>query len=224
MMDFLRKHMRKIFIVTIVAFLGGTFVGGGAYLFGPAKDMDAAATVNGSKVPLKLFNSVYTASVEMYKNASDTALTEEQLEEIKMRTIQAMVQEELFYQQSIKYGILVSDAELKNDIQRSGMFINEKREFEPNRYYAFLNSIRMTPKEYENMRRKQLSGEKLKMLLASSINISDSELENAIAETGTEMNKEDLLQTKGNIMLNEWFMGVVDNSKIVTNNAVFSRI
>lgn len=223
MMNFLRKHMRKIFIVTIVAFLGGTFVGGGAYLFGPAKDYGTAVNVNGTQIPLKIFSSLYRASADMYRNAAQTAPSQEQIEAIKVRTMQAIVQDELFYQQSQNYKILVSDSELRNDIHSSSMFKNNQNQFDPNIYYAFLKAINMLPKDYENMRKKQIAGEKLKIILASSIKISDSEYEEALAQ-GSELTKDDMLQIKGNTILNDWYGNIVKNSKIVTNDTAFSQI
>ena len=220
MMNFIRKHKRKIFVVVIVAFLGGTFMGGGAYLFGPAKDQDAAAAVNKSKIPLKLFSSVYTASADMYRRSAKEPPSQEELEQVKIQTLQALVQEELFYQKAQDYKILVSDAELKNDIQSSAMFRNSRNQFDPNIYYSFLHSIRMSPKEYENLRKKQIAGEKLKILLASSIKISDSEFEAAVAE-GFKGSREDMIQIKANEVLNEWFMTIAKSAKIVTNNKIF---
>lgn len=224
MMNFLRKHMRKIFIVTVIAFLAGTFMGGGAYLFGPAKDFDAAVKVNGSKITMKLFSSLYNSSLNMYRNTAKEELSPQQLEELKFRTVQALVQDELFYQQSLKYKILVSDTELRNDIQNSALFRNAKKDFDPNIYYAFLNSIKMSPKDYENFRRKQISGEKLKLLLASAVKVSDSEFKEASSAAGADINRDTLLRTKGNALLNEWFAEVLSRSNIVTNDKFLRQI
>jgi hypothetical protein len=223
MMNFLRKHMRKIFIVTIIAFLGGTFVGGGAYLFGPAKDYGSAVNVNGSKIQAKLFASLYRVSADMYKNAAKESPTPEQLQQIKVQTMQAIVQDEIFYQQAQKYKISVSDAELKNDIQNSALFRNSSQKFDSNMYYGFLKAIDMLPKEYENLRKKQIAGEKLKILLASAIKISNSEFE-AAAAGGSKMTKEEMIQIKGNTILNEWYADIIKNSTIITNDTVFSQI
>ena len=223
MMNFLRKHMRKIFIVTILAFVGGTFMGFGAYLFGPAKDYDVAVTVNGTKIPVKLFSALYHASADMYRNSEKQSLTQEQLQNIKIQTVQGLVHDELFYQQSQEYKILVSDAELKNNIQSSQMFRNSRNQFDPNMYYAFLNSIKMTPKEYENLRKKQIAGEKVKIPLASSVKISDSEYESAAAE-GLKTSREEMLQIKTHEILNDWFMRTAGNAKIVTNENILKQI
>ena len=222
MMNFLRKHMRKIFIITILAFLGGTFMGGGAYLFSPSKDYDAAATVNGSKIPMKTFKSVYDSTIAMYRQSTKESLSPEQLEEVKVRTLQALVQDEIFYQQALKYKIVVTDAELKNDIQSSAMFINNNQ-FDARAYYSFLNKLRMTPKDYESIRKKQIAGEKLKITMASAIKISDAEYENAV-ENGLKITKEEMLQAKANKILNEWFIGVARSYNIVTNESILKQI
>ncbi|MDR1942000.1 MAG: SurA N-terminal domain-containing protein [Endomicrobium sp.] len=219
MMNFLRKHMRKIFIITIIAFIGGTFMGFGAYLFGPAADYETAATVNGSKIPLKLYEAIYKNSLAMVQNSINNSLTEEQMTQIKVNTIHALVQDEIFFQQSKNYGILVSNAELRSDIESSAMFKNSGGRFDAGIYYNFLRSLNMTPKDYENLRRKQIAGEKLKIVLASSIKIFDTELQEA-KKTNAEITKDALLQTKANTILNEWFTGIIKNSKISSNELI----
>ncbi len=220
MMNFLRKHMRKIFVVTIIAFVGGTFVGGGAYLFGPANDFKTAATVNGEKIPMNIFNAIYTHYSEIYRRQAEDTITEEQFNQLKVKTLQALVQEELFYQKSLEYSMIVSDDELRNDLQTTEMFLGENRAFNPQRYYAFLNSIRMTPKEYEGMRKKQIAGEKLKVLLVSSIKVGSLELEEAKQEN-PEIKRSDLAMMKANAILNEWYINIARNSKISTNDMIF---
>jgi len=218
MMNFLRKHMRKIFIVTIFAFVGGTFVGGGAYLFGPETDYKTAVAVNGEKIPVKLFNSMYNETVERAQNELKDSLTDEQIAQIKINIIQVLVQEEIFHQESKKYGILVSNEELKNDIQNSPAFRNQNY-FDVRMYFDFLRRLRMSPKEFEALRRKQIASEKLKIVLASSIKAFDFEVEEA-KRTHPEITKDGLLQMKANIILNDWFMNTVKASKITPNETL----
>ncbi|MCL2143976.1 MAG: SurA N-terminal domain-containing protein [Endomicrobia bacterium] len=222
MMNFLRKHMRKIFIVTIIAFVGGTFMGFGAYLFGPAKDFDIAVTVNGTKIPVKIFSSLYNSTADMYRNSTKESPSQEQLEAMRIKTVQSLVQDEIFYQQAQQYKITVSDAELKNDIQSMSMFRNRQNQFDPNIYYAFLNSIRLSPKEYETLRKKQIAGEKVKITMASAVKISDSEYE-AAAAGGSEISRDEMMQIKVNGILNVWFMNIVKNAKIITNDNIFKQ-
>ncbi|MCL2485752.1 MAG: SurA N-terminal domain-containing protein [Endomicrobia bacterium] len=220
MMNFLRKHMRKIFLITISAFVAGIFFSG----FGTAffsRDHQSAATVNSTEIPLSLFNSMYLSSTEMMRNMSKEELTDEMLTQIKIKTLQALIQEELFYQQSKKYGIQVSDLELTRDIQNSAMFKNNNM-FDPRMYYAFLRGLKLTPKEYENLRRKQISGEKLKILLASSIKLMNAEYE-AAAKADPNMTRDLALQMKINTLLNEWYINLAKSSKITSNDLIFTR-
>ena len=218
MMNFLRKHMRKIFIVTILAFVGGTFMGFGAYLFGPETDYKTAVVVNGEKIPIKLFNSMYNDSLERAQSELKNTLTEEQLAQMKINIIQVLVQEEVFYQESKKYGITVSNEELRNDIQNAPIFRNQNY-FDVRIYYDFLRRLRMSPKEFEALRKKQISSEKLKIILASSIKAFDFEVEDA-KKANPEITRDMLLQMKANIILNEWFMTAVKNSKITPNETL----
>ena len=220
MMNFLRKHMRKIFIVTILAFIGGIFMGGGAYLFGPS-DYKTAAAVNGGKIPMNLFSSVYNNAVEAFRQNSQTDATQEELNEIKVKILQALVQDELFYQQAKKYDIMVSDAELTNDLQSSMLFRNNNV-FDIRMYHNFLRSMRMTPKEYEALRRKQIAGEKLKILLASAIKVSESEFAQAL-KNDKNLSREAYIQSKVNYLLNEWYLDIARNSKITSSDMIFKQ-
>jgi hypothetical protein len=46
MINFLIKHKIKIFLITILGFFAGTFVGFGSYLFGEKNYFDTVAVVN----------------------------------------------------------------------------------------------------------------------------------------------------------------------------------
>jgi hypothetical protein len=211
--------MRIIFIVTIVTFIGGIFMGFGTYLFGSKEDFKTVATVNSTKIPMRLFNSIYINSSEMYRQITNNQLTEKDLNEIKVKTIQVLVQDEIFYQQSKLYNIIVTDEELKIDLQNSALFRNNNI-FDIQKYYSFLKSIQMTPKEYETLRKKQIAGNKVKMILAPSIKLWNYELEAAIRQNPS-ITKNALLQAKINIVLNEWYLSIIKNSKITSNEMIF---
>jgi hypothetical protein len=219
MMNFLRKHTRIIFIATIIAFIGGTFMGFGNYLFGRKNNPQTAVTVNNNKIPMKLFNSFYTYSVEIYKKTINRELTKNDLNELKNKIIQMLIQEEIFYQQSKLYNITVTDEELKTDLQNSEMFRNNNV-FDIRKYYSFLNFIKMTPKEYEAIRKKQIAGSKVKDIISFSVKLWNYELENSLKQDPT-ATKESLINTKINLIINEWYSNIIKNSKITINNIIF---
>jgi hypothetical protein len=209
MRNFLSKHIRIIFIVTIVTFIGSSFAGVGYYFFGYKNDFKTFVVVNGVKIPGKLFDSVYTN----FRRMTNGQHSNEDLKELKFRIIYSLVQDEILYQQSKLYGIVVTDEELRADLQNSAKF-KDNNVFNIRKYHAFLNSVQMTAKEYETMRRKQIVAIKVKMLIASCVKLWNYELENALKQEPP-ITENALIQTKVNFIFNEWYLDIVRNSKIV---------
>lgn len=207
MMNFFRKHKVAIILVILVGFFGGTFIAGfGVSTFGNTNSLDTVAVINGKKIPYKYYYSLYNSNLSMLKNAEQD-VTEEMIKTIQNRILSNLIQDELIWQQTEKYGITVSDNELALDIQNYPYFLNENRQFDTRNYYRFLNDLRLSPKDFETLRRKQIAANKLQILIASATKISKSEV--------TENLKEDtLIQIKANEILNDWFDDVKRKSKI----------
>jgi hypothetical protein len=217
MWGFFKKHRFIIIIVTFFAIVGEIFLGTKSYFL--SYKTDFAIKVNNSNIPMKLYRSIYANSIKIYKQITNEQLSEKDLSEIKMRVIQALVQNEIFYQQSKLYGILVTNKELKTALQNSAIF-QEKNIFSKNKYTAFLVSMQMTPKEYETLKKKEIAGEKLKMILGSAVKVWRYELEMA-NRIESQTTKNTLLQTKINTTLNEWYANVIKNSTITCNKLAF---
>jgi hypothetical protein len=209
--------MRAIFIVTIVTFLGGIFFGAAVYLFD--RPSDFVAKVNGATIPINLFSSIYTSSVRGYEQSASRSLDETELNEVKVRVIQTLVQIELFCQEAVKYGIVVTDEELKSDLQNSLEF-RDGNTFSMAKYRAFLNAIQIKAKDYENFRRKQLVANKVKMIMASCVKLWNYEIEFANKQNPS-VSKDELFFTKVNLILTDWYIDAMKNSKVVSNDLIF---
>jgi hypothetical protein len=216
MMNFFRKHVRIIFIITIVAFVG-VIVFGAIVNFSGSNDY--AVKVNGKKVPLHLYMFVYENAVESYQQMYGRYLSDQEKHQVKSNILQVLVQDEIFYQQSKFYCLSVTDEELSLDLQNSLQF-KENGVFSTTKYMTFLKRLGMRPKEYEILRKKQIAGVKLKMLLASSIRLWNYEID-SIAQQNIKTTEEELFSAKINMILNEWYQQEVKNSKIVTNDLIF---
>jgi len=214
MMNFFRKHTRAIFIITILAFI----ISLTPCLF---YSQEYAVKVNGVKIPLKLFNLIYSNSSKIYEQSADNRADEKDLNRIKARIIQSLVQDEILYQQSKLYGVTVGDKELKEQVQSLKIF-KTNGAFDIQKYYSFLNSVQMTPKEYETLLKKQIAASKLKMLLISSTKLWNYERENAYKRNGllTPAEENTLWETKAEFILGEWYSNVFKNSKITCNGAL----
>ena len=176
MMNFVRKHREAIFIITIIGFLAGIFVGFGSYFFIGRTTADNVLEVNGSGVPYKRFTSLLNqVQYAMHHNNEET--NEQAMAKKRQEIIQQLVQEELFWQEAKKYGIMVSDSELANDLQNYPPF-QQNGKFSHLRYYQILGEIlHSTPREFEESRKKQIAAFRLRELIASSVRITEPELE-----------------------------------------------
>lgn len=206
MMNFFRKHKVAIILIILIGFFGGTFIAGfGVSTFGNNSSFDTVAVINGQKIPYKYYYSLYNNALNMLRHSEEN-ITDETTKEIQNQILRNLIQTELFWQQTKKYGITVSDNELAQDIQSYPYFLNANGQFDSRIYYQFLNNLRMSPKDFENLRRKQLAANKLQMLIASAAKVSNSE------KKGDD--DYSLIQTKANEVLNDWFDNVKRESKI----------
>jgi len=223
MMSFLRKHMKVIFLITIVGFLSGAFIGFGSYFFGGAANADTAAEVNGEKIPYRRYNAMLNRVIDnMRRNKEE--VNESTMNRLKQEVLQDMIQEEVFWKEARKYGISVSDQELAADIQNYPAFQRGGR-FDPQAYAQILyQMLHTTAQEFELSRRRQIAIAKLRQLIASSIQVSEPEakLEYLRAHGGkmTDYDKDhdkfvqNLRQEKVMLVFNEWFKQLNQTVKI----------
>ena len=140
---------------------------------------------------------------------SGQEITEDLTRLTQNQILTTLIQDELIWQQTKKYGIIVTDNELAKDIQNYPYFLNDKGQFNSKIYYQFLNNLRMSPKDFEYLRRKQIASNKLQLLIASASRVSESE-----KQMSKISNIPDLIQIKANEILNDGFDEVRKNSKI----------
>ncbi|MDR0800291.1 MAG: SurA N-terminal domain-containing protein [Endomicrobium sp.] len=217
MMNFFRRHIRIIFVITIVAFALGTFLSGGYYFFGPK---DYVAKINGTKISVRRFQLLYENLVKMYTQMTNSQLSEQNLDFIKTLAIQRLIRDEIYYQQAKIYGIVVTDEELRTDIQNSDMF-KDNNVFSKVEFAACLTSMKMSPKEYESLRKEQIASSKLINMLTSSVKIWEHELKEAVKQDSS-VTRNILRQTKAaNVIISGWYLPIFNNSKIVRNDFIF---
>ncbi|MEW6042349.1 MAG: SurA N-terminal domain-containing protein, partial [Elusimicrobiota bacterium] len=120
-MNWLRKNMRTIFLVTVIGFVAGIFIGFGSYFFGGRGLGDAVAEINGVKIPYRSYYLLFNRIMENYREQNKD-ITETVIEQTRREVLQDLIQEEALYQEAKKYKIVVTDAEVAFDIQRYPAF------------------------------------------------------------------------------------------------------
>ena len=223
MMNFLRKHMRTIFVITILGFLAGAFVGFGSYFFGPASAGDAVAEINGARIPYRKYSAALNRAIDaMHRNKQE--VTNETTNRLKQEVLQGLIQEEVFWQESKKYGITVTDGELSGEIQRYPAFQRDGK-FDRMLYFQTLGqALHMAPREFEESQRRQIAAAKLRQLIASGARVSEQELREVYAREnkGSLQNlekdraafTEKLRQQTAMLVFQEWFRQLNQQLKI----------
>lgn len=216
--DFLKKNRQNIFIITIIGFLGGIFLGFGGYLRYTAV-VDTAAVVNGVKIPLQRFNRQVNFAIDNYRGQGNE-ITDETIRYIKQQVLRDLIQEEVFWQEAKKCGISVSDQEVFYDIMHIPAFQKDGR-FDRETYYrTLILRLKTTPKEFEESRRKRIAMFKLRDFVISGVKLSPLEVM-SYYQTHQPKNDEEkqklyqqLLQEKQAAVLEEWYKQINNNLKV----------
>ena len=175
MMDFIRKHQKTIFWITLIGFLFATFAyfGAGGYL---THGYDTVATVNGKKVSYINFSRNLSRAIENRRGQKkDTELTENDIHQIKVEVLQGMISEEAFCQVASKYGLTVTDAEVTTSIQQIPVFQKDGH-FDHQTYFQMLrHGLKMNYEEFEKARKRALLVDKVRFLCSILAKVTDTE-------------------------------------------------
>lgn len=211
MFDFFNKNLRTILTATLIAFIGGIFIGFGGYLWGGI-GFDAVATVNKKNISFRRFQQLYLQQIENLR-ARGEELNEERLKNIKTDVLHDLIREEIFFQEANKYNILVTDKELAFNIQSTPAFRKDDK-FDPSLYYFVLRRLRMTPRNFEEFTRRRIAGIKLRNFIIASTILSKNELEKETKYMKSENPKKELLNIKSNAVLTSYFISLQNNTTV----------
>src|SRR6185295_15474914 len=142
---------------------------------------DTVASIEGRSITAGEFRRVYQAQVQAYRTAYGGQMNDQLLKQlgVEQQILQQMVDERAALAEADRLKIGASDEEVRQRIltipafQENGQFIGEQR------YTTLLRAQRppMSPPEFEDNVRRQLTVEKLRASLTDWISVADTELE-----------------------------------------------
>ena len=176
MLDYLRKKKRSwiitfllgLIIVVFIAFYGGS-------KFQDTKLQDVA-DVNGEPITQAEFNVRYERAVDRYRDMLKRS-TPEMLKSLNLKgtLLEDMIQKKLALQEARRMGLTASDDELAEVIARVPEFQVMGR-FNKERYLMLLRANRLTPEQFEEDQRDQITIQRLYGVLLDSVQVPDNEL------------------------------------------------
>jgi len=181
------------FVVSLAYFGSSGGSGGGS--------QTAVVTVDGEVVSTVAFDRAYRAAVEQTRQLAGDRWTDELPRMLRLReqVAERLIEERLVARGAAREGIVVSDAELAEQIMRIGAF-QEGGRFSRERYVRLLALTQppMTPADFEADFRTELVRQRLQALIADGAKVSEAEVRQAWEGDRSRVRAAYLLLTTGN--------------------------
>jgi peptidyl-prolyl cis-trans isomerase D len=201
MMHWMRRIAPYLLAAVLIAFVVslayfGTQRGSGGAGGGGA----AVVTVDGDAVSAVSFDRAYRAAVEQTRQMAGDRWTDElpRMLHLREQVVERLIEERLVARGAAREGIVVSDAELAEQIMRVGAF-QEGGRFSRERYVRLLAMAQppMVPADFEADFRTELARQRLQALITVGAKVTDAELRQAWEVDGTRVRAGYLLVTAG---------------------------
>ena len=176
MLDFLRKRKRSwiiTFLLGVIILVFIAFYGGSKYRDQGSPDV---AQVNGEVITQREFETQYERAVDRYRDLLKGSLTPEMLKSlnIKRTLLDELIQKHLLLQEARDLGLTVTDDELVSFLSSAPEFQVGGR-FNKERYIQLLRANRLTPAEFEEEQRDQLTIQRLYGVILDSVQVPEAE-------------------------------------------------
>jgi hypothetical protein len=176
MVTYLNKHKRIIFTVTVIVFVVGIFFGLGAYI-GGVTFKNTVAKVGNVRIPYDRYEinvrNVYDNFMRKNEKLEDNKVIENM---IRQEVFKDMIVSEILYQEAKKLKMGVSDYEVAMEVLNTQSFYDNGK-FNPALYVRTIWSrYRMTPKEYEEWRKKERTVINFKNFIYTTVKVCDDDM------------------------------------------------
>lgn len=140
-------------------------------------DQNVAAEVNKTVISVDDFRIAYNNVLEAYRRQFGDNLNDEFIKmlNLKANTLESLIDRQLIVQEAERFGIKVTDDEVRNLIRGISVF-QENGQFNPDRYASYIRYSRQTPEYFETMQRRDLMLKKFQGLLFEVAPVSDDEI------------------------------------------------
>ncbi len=174
MMQYIReratsKFAKFLFLGIIISFFGF----GGSGFFSSIND-STVAKVNGEKISTGVLSNAYTNYLQ---NNGGVLPEGTDARAVKAQVLNGLIQEIVIAQTAEKMGIVASDDEIRTTIKSFTFLHNADGQFNPNLYQIYLQQQGLTPAQWEENLRQQLTFQLLVSVIGNSVIITEANLE-----------------------------------------------
>lgn len=163
------KFAKFLFLGIIISFFGF----GGSGFFNSIND-STVAKVNGEKIPTGVLSNAYTNYLQ---NNGGVLPEGVDAKTVKTQVLNSLIQEMVIAQAAEKMGIVASDDEIRTAIKSLTFLHNAEGQFDSNLYQVYLQQQGLTPAQWEENLRQQLTLQLLVSAIGNSVIITEANLE-----------------------------------------------
>lgn len=179
------KYLSWVLWGVILVFVLFAFTDFGSQSIGGTAPNTAAAVVGDHEISYEEFQNAYRQVETQYREAYGQQFSRELANQLGLpfQVLNQLVDQRLLLAEAERIGLEVTDQELQEAIigfpvfQENGAFIGEEA------YREFLNSRRMRVADFEASLRMDLATQKMREVLAGTVYVAASEVEQAYRET-----------------------------------------
>jgi len=218
MIKAMRKHAKYFYFLFFIVILSFIFWGIGG-VDDDAGQRQVLAEVGKHKIYAQEFWRTYERTSRFYREIYKDNF-EEMMEQmnLKEKILDSMVDQQVLLISAQEMGIQISDEELSDAITTEPMFQKDGA-FNNEIYLKRLQLNRLTPEAYENMKRQELTVEKVRRLIELSVDTSgiDDKMQISGDEQIVNMLKQQMLNDRKEKVVKSFIEGVKKNIKVVVH-------
>ena len=224
MLQVMRKHAKYFYVLFFIVILSFIFWGVGTV--DKTSGVETAAEVGKYKITAEDYWKNYDRTSRFYRELYKDAFNEEMEKKLNLKenVLNSMVNEKVLLIAAKETGISVSDQELQDTISREPAFMNNGV-FDKDLYLNRLRLNRLTPEEFENATRQELTVTKMRQLIELSVDptyIDAPAGQTSGNEQAAKMINEAALRDKKEKAVNSFVEGLKKNIKIKINTKLFT--
>ena len=166
MLKAMRKHAKYFYVLFFIIII--TFVFWGVGTVDKTGNVEVIAEVGQHKITVEEYWKAYDSTFRFYKEVYKDAFNEKMQKDLKEKVLDSLMDEKVLLIASKEAGISVSDKELQDSISGERAFL-KNGVFDKDVYINRLRLNRITPEVFENMKRQELTYEKMRRLVELSV-------------------------------------------------------
>lgn len=217
MLKVMRKHAKYFYVFFVLIIISFVFWGVGV------NDQNLTlplAVVGKEKVSVEQYWRAYDNRADFYRDIYREKFDEKMQQELKENVLNMLLQELVLYHAAVEAGLAVSDQELQNAIMNDPTFIRDGA-FNSDVYRRALELNRLSPARYEEVKRRDLTVQKMTRLVEEAIDLSPDELQ-AVDDSGQDLTQKTqalqaLLDGKRRAALDSYVKGLMQKMSITVN-------